>query len=359
MAIRNKVHVRIHLDKIVCYDEGDGAGNAEPYLWTVFYKIDGDGVRLGANGQLQGRAIVYRTVGSHGNLHNTNVDAGDTVSIPLGIGAWSTDLKPIPVDPAMLNIVRQNTGWDDLPGRIGVICILMEEDQVTDNAAEAGHRALDFGLEKALNDRIPRLGILKQFLTLQDEQEIQNELSASTKQAVKDELSLLQKLWAFIDPDDTIGSQNFGFNQDILARDGRLSFNQRWDGRLRDAGGQILGKTGDGDWEIFGSVSAEVIPFPKAYQIVCIRSSERNNKPYRISSVGVLENGHVKLISKSEVIRMIAVGNSFHVIGSDGSRSEVYVHHPLPGESINYKFLYTSSDGNEKNNLSYLSQCTL
>jgi len=133
MAIRNKVHVGIHLEKIVCYDEGDGWGNAEPYLWRVFYKIDGDSVRLGANGQLQGRATVLGSTGSHGNLYNTNVDAGDTVNIPVGLGTWFTDLKPIPVDPTMLSLVRQKTGWDDLPGRVGVICTLMEEDNVTDN----------------------------------------------------------------------------------------------------------------------------------------------------------------------------------------------------------------------------------
>ena len=43
---RDLLRVWMKLDHIHCYDEGDGWGDAEPYLLTVFFKIDGDSVAL-------------------------------------------------------------------------------------------------------------------------------------------------------------------------------------------------------------------------------------------------------------------------------------------------------------------------
>src|SRR3954464_12389541 len=65
---RDLLRVSLQLDHIHCYDEEDGWGAAEPYLWTVFFKVDGDGVALTDALKLSGGATVVTTPGSHGNL---------------------------------------------------------------------------------------------------------------------------------------------------------------------------------------------------------------------------------------------------------------------------------------------------
>ena len=65
---RQSLDVSISLDRIHCIDEGDGPENAEPYLWVLFFKIDGDTVIFGENESLQGMVTVNRRNGGHGNL---------------------------------------------------------------------------------------------------------------------------------------------------------------------------------------------------------------------------------------------------------------------------------------------------
>ena len=50
--------IKLKLTNIHCSDEGDSIGSAEPYLWTVFFKIDGDTVHVNNALTLQGTATV-------------------------------------------------------------------------------------------------------------------------------------------------------------------------------------------------------------------------------------------------------------------------------------------------------------
>jgi hypothetical protein len=58
---RKVLHSWLKLERIRCHDEGDGWGSAEPYLWTVFFKIDGDSVALTESLMLSGHATVVGT----------------------------------------------------------------------------------------------------------------------------------------------------------------------------------------------------------------------------------------------------------------------------------------------------------
>jgi hypothetical protein len=52
------LNLTIKLNKLHCYDESDGPGDAKPYLWTVFFKVDEDTVTVTEKLGLQGTATV-------------------------------------------------------------------------------------------------------------------------------------------------------------------------------------------------------------------------------------------------------------------------------------------------------------
>src|SRR5580765_5873000 len=137
-----KIWVDVRLATLHCLQEGDGWGSGEPYLWGLAFRIDGADVRqtavVGADGQtrqfLRGKLDFWFTRGSHGNLWVDDVDAGDTVKIP-GSMTWRTSLEPI-----ALSIQGRSI---QLPGILGVLTVLLDEGNVADHAAEAGHQTFN------------------------------------------------------------------------------------------------------------------------------------------------------------------------------------------------------------------------
>ena len=81
--------VKITLSNIHRYNIGGESGSAEPYLWTVFFKIDGDTAHVLPSLFLAGTATVLTTPGNHGDLGGGGVDAGDDVPIPPELGEFS------------------------------------------------------------------------------------------------------------------------------------------------------------------------------------------------------------------------------------------------------------------------------
>lgn len=110
------LNVNLQLTRLKCYDEADGWGSAEPYLWVVFFKIDDESIFQ--NGlRLEGEADFRFSRGSHGNLSN-NVDKGQTVRIPPAVGKWRTTLKPIEIDDFQMNTT-------EIPGLVGIVAVMI------------------------------------------------------------------------------------------------------------------------------------------------------------------------------------------------------------------------------------------
>jgi len=237
--VTDRLHINLELDRVFCHDEGDGWGDAEPYLWTVFFKIDGSTIIVADDLTLSGNATIQTTPGSHGNLNNTDVDEGDNVVIPAAIGHFDTILEPIPLSPPWDQLA------DPLGGVIGVVAVLMEEDNVTNDGAEAGHRALNDAVRNALNQIVSTRSLTNQDVTDEEINGFTSSIESAVSGAIQDQQNWFENLWSWINPDDSIGTDVFLFSYSDLESGGTTNFNRRW--------------RNEGDWELFGHVTSTVM----------------------------------------------------------------------------------------------------
>jgi len=258
----------VKLSSIHCRDEADGIGNAEPYLWTIFFKIDGETIKH-TPGQfvLNGNAVFKFGPGSHENLGTHAVDPGDTVQIPPAIGEFHTQLQPI--------ILTNSTKTIPVPGIVGAIAVLMEEDNVSDSGAEKGHQALNNFVQTEINNFIHGINLV-QFVGVEHPEDKLNELIEAMKKKIQDGAAgvvgtaiekaqgFWSNLWSGINKDDKIGSAVWTFSQqDIVQHRYSIALNQRW--------------RNEGDWEMFGVISA---PNPCQAQLVAV-----NQQKHRIDQL--------------------------------------------------------------------------
>lgn len=241
------LNVDVSIANVHCHDEGDGWGNAEPYLWTCFFKIDGDSFAVQAGSGLIGSPVISSSNGSHGNLGDTDVDAGDDVAVPEAIGLWRTKLKPIPVNDAG---IRALLGADNLPGFVGVVVVLMEEDGWSNSIADAGYSAfvdaVQLGVVKVAASFQKAVAKPTQVQIQAAIDQVKSAAGASVRAAVKDAMSGFQLIWygTFGDNDDQVGSEAFVSDSDTLSGSLGIDIGRRWSGD----------DSGDGDWEITGRI---------------------------------------------------------------------------------------------------------
>ncbi|KAI9768265.1 MAG: hypothetical protein M1839_004159 [Geoglossum umbratile] len=241
------LNIDFKLDRIHCHDEGDGPGNAEPFMWTVFFKVDGETIVVNTSGpdppHLQGPPIVVPTPGNHGDLLNTDVDEGDDVAVPAAIGQYQTIMKPIPFTTPIGPLAEAG-------GQIGCIVVLMEEDNTPSDAIAHGHETLDGSVRDKLNEAIASISLAKPDLTGDDINKLSDEIGAAVEAAIKSSVSALDWIFGWGNMDDKIGSKVFLFKHSVLAdaKGAAIPFSQRWDN--------------EGSWEIFGHIAATVIPRP-------------------------------------------------------------------------------------------------
>lgn len=237
------------VDRIVVRDDGEAVGGSEPYLWSIFFKIDGESVsatiridNAGVSLSLDGEATVSSPdEGSHGNLDldGGSVDAWGPskipaiIDVPRAVGRFRTTLVPIPakieidpdswiaeaIDDAVISIQevidslsgdgcpqsQENTSQlagqfatefltdvvGGLPGAFGALYLLMEEDWTDEETAESARRALRDAFEEELNDTvIPSISLDNQEVGEATMEEIESRVGQVVTEAVIEGLNL-------------------------------------------------------------------------------------------------------------------------------------------------------------------------
>lgn len=243
--------VQAQLKRLICHEECSGWRKTEPYLWTIFFKIDGECLSLSPEFKLEGEALFQFSEGSHGNLGVDAVKSGEIVHIPLDAGLFSTDLKPIEVP--FFNY--------EIPGIIGIVAVLMEKENVSRAGAEAGHKALNDHVKNAVNQSIRNFDVkeidveniqesIRKYFQGQVEKFVDG-IEEAVEVAVREAQNIFQNIWALIDKDDLIGYQIWDVNQKELSQNGNvLPLHKRW------SSGEL------GDWELIGDIQAEAVSPP-------------------------------------------------------------------------------------------------
>lgn len=183
--------------------------NYRIYLWTVFFKIDGDTVFVDENLKVQGKATVVGTSGDEGDLPGSgNLDS---TSIPAANGDFSTLLTPIP------NRLLPSA---PIPGALGCVAVLLFQNNTPSDAVAQGHQAFNSSLQQALDGLISSLSIGHSTVTDADVQAIQQQVKSAVQGAITNALSTGNKLltWlGFEDQDSILGIVNYRFSASDLA----------------------------------------------------------------------------------------------------------------------------------------------
>lgn len=241
--------IKASIQKLICHQSGAGGKQrANPFVWCIFFKVDGEGIIITDNFKLAGQAGVHFSAGSHQNLGNVRAETGTIINIPPAVGEWNNQLIPL----------KMPYFETDFPGILGITCIAMTQGLVSDKAIEAGHQKLNefvvHSIEKSVAGFDPRhidvynLEASVKSYFRQSVAEISVGLDRVIAQAVVSNQGILQNLRTLLKRDALIGFKVWDFNHTDIARNhGNLTFTERWT------------HPDTGDWEVQGSLKALVM----------------------------------------------------------------------------------------------------
>jgi uncharacterized membrane protein len=281
------VKTHITLDHITFTYNGQGHYYNPLYLWTVFFKIDGDTAFVDATTlKLQGTATVVVTPGNHGDLPglgsnhwtsgplNTDTPYQATIQFPIPavLGDFETLVTPMPLKNS------NGTTTPIAPGVVGCLAVLMSNDGLPDDDIPPGHEALNNAVQKDLNNLIPTLGATNQQVTQAQIQAITQQVIKAVTAAVTNAVSFGTKVLVLLgaeNPDAAWGNAVYQFaagNNDCGAGSSDLACSP-------PAGIPLQGQTIsiDDGWETYsftfqGKVIAD--PFPLSMKRILSRLGE-------------------------------------------------------------------------------------
>ena len=366
------IDVRVGVRQLFCY-QGADEEESEPYLWVIGFKLDGSTVQQNLT-RLTWTPDFFFSSGSHGNL-GAVAKPGYKITVPRNVGTWETTIKPIVLVDAQLNAT-------EAPGAVGFIAVLLEENNVPDHAAEAGHQALNTFVAQSFSDFVTGIDLLDVNAKVAQrvaggaskEQALEDEIKArftSLQTTIKNGASgvvstamrqamgadITELIWAGIDKDEQMGNafQITTTRELISIHD----FTTEYTDQIFD--NEALPEAGDFAYNLHSYIRAKVklrkielvsaLPADHDIQLQGIQTGySRELHSSYIANVGGVVNGASWWLSRSQACQMIDNGEkSFYVLGSDGSHTQVISEMPQDGSY--WAHLRTVGDDRPENNL--------
>lgn len=225
--------VVVDLDEVVVRDDGEAWGGAEPYLMAIFFKIDGETARIEATFSVadlldgtnpltvalqpagdRSSFVRLRRTGGHGSLDPVNIgplelhaDGPTDLSIDGDVGRWEVDIDPIPI--RLTVDLGSGTTMDfeiiGLPGFVGVLAILGEEDFTPDDAVLAARNAVGDGIRELLEDVLEEVSLADLSTDPEAFVERQKEIADDATAAAASRMDWWETFWGgVVDPDDQL-----------------------------------------------------------------------------------------------------------------------------------------------------------
>ena len=363
----DEIPVRMHVWRLFCYFGADEAVS-EPYLWVIGFKFDGSTMSQALT-RLTWTPDLFFSSGSHGSLGTRDVRPGAKVTVPPAVGGWETTLKPLKLSDAEGNVT-------EVPGAIGFAAVLLEENNVPADAAEAGHQALNDFVASTLESFVTGIdlpdfnaavagrvaGGAARDQAVEDEmrarfealqQTISDGASDVVEQAIRNSMDLPESLWALIDKDEVMGRAfHLATARELV---GESDFTIDYTDRLYE--NPSLPEAGRWAYNLHSYIKARVRrkalepQLPEAHDIQIqgiVKGFSRDLGRSYISQVGGVVEGRSWWLSRSDACGMIDRGEkAFYILGADGTRTPVL---SKPGPSY-WRILTTPPDATQANNL--------
>lgn len=246
----HNLKVKITLEELICHRKGKMKGwrKTAPYMWNIFFKLSNPHMRVNQKFRINGQAKFHFSEGSHGNLEVGHMEANQVAPIPAKIGIWEDDLHTIDIPFFSY----------EAPGLIGVVCVLMEQHNVSKRGAEAGHKTLNDYVKKSMNGAlhdfdVKRINVKDIENSIKDyfDTELEHftaDIESQVGGAVVKAQNIIQNIWSLIDKDELIGFKVWYFNNEDIEECG-----------LNIELSETFSSFAHGEWEVKGKLEAEVL----------------------------------------------------------------------------------------------------
>ena len=372
------IPIRVQLQKLFCF-HGDDESDSEPYLWTIAVTIDGRTItHVPGSPTLTGGPDYVFSPSSHGSIGGS-MGIGTTRRIPDAVGHLATTLQPIVLSAGGRSV--------EVPGHVGLIAVLLEEDSTSDDGAEAAPQAINTLVRTELDEAVAQINMVGLAAEVQAAvaggapvedaargifmkrvelvvARIRRVAQSVAVTAIVEKLSFPAAIVEAADPDNFQGIVTLFWSQDQLAattHTHRLDIHERiaQPGVHPEASEFVYNLHGQA-WQPIEEVWVPVtdqVP-PGRWQVTGISKAGRPPKTFISAVGGTFAGGAPWLLPKGRVMDAIAAGtHSFFVRGSSGVESTVLVD---PNEANRFfPFLTTTPDDDPSNNLAGLPPAPL